>query len=276
MEFLIDLNDFSLIYYPNIFFLTAIIALVCSGYLSVRIVYTVGKKIVELSKKEKGSKYSSMSITSAVEKMKFIVIFSTRLVYILQRYINKNLKYIEKKGEKIIRVVKKEIFIPCIIVCLLIFVAPTYATEYRLTWPGILPDSPLYKIKVLRNKIIERLIIQPVRRIEFDLLMADKTLYASKFLLDKKEFSLARETALKGENYFSSLVADYAKVQAANGTIPKELRVQIDSAYVAHQQLIKYLHDKAPEQDKKTYENIDFFSDENYRILQKFSPLQQQ
>lgn len=53
----------------------------------------------------------------------------------------------------------------------------------------------LYKLKVLRNKIIAKIIYSPVKRIEYD----------------------------------------------------------------AHQQLIDYLERKAPEADKKTYQDIDFF-----------------
>lgn len=144
------------------------------------------------------------------------------------------------------------------------------ATVYQFPWPGILPDHRyLYKLKVLRNKIIAKIIYNPVKRIEFDLLMADKTLYASKLLLNKGQGDLAKETALKGENYFSILVADYVRAKQKNQVIPGQLRTHIARAYHAHQRLIDYLEQKAPEADKKTYQDIDFFSDKNYRVLQK-------
>lgn len=169
---------------------------------------------------------------------------------------------------------KRLLIILIISVYLGIFLTPVvYAqtppvTAYQFPWPGILPDHPLYILKVLRNKIIGRIIYSPVKRIEFNLLMADKTLYASKLLLDKGQGDLAKKTALKGENHFSILVSDYARAKQRNEVIPQSLRARIARRYEVHQQLIAYLVQKAAESDKKIYRDIDFFSDENYRVLQ--------
>ncbi len=184
-----------------------------------------------------------------------------------------------KKVHKIFDAIAREVLIPVIIIFMIrallgvsltpaVFAQTPPAAAYQFPWPGILPDHPLYKLKVLRNKIIANIIYSPVKRVEFDLLMADKTLYASKLLLDKGQGELAKETALKGENYFSILVADYARAKQKNEVISGQLRARIARAYEAHQQLISYLGQKAPEADKKTYRDIDFFSDENYRVLQ--------
>lgn len=174
-----------------------------------------------------------------------------------------------KRIRKVVDAISREILLPVIIIVVIsAFPAPVTAA-YQFPWPGILPDHPLYKLKVLRNKIIANIIYNQVKRVEFDLLMADKTLYASKLLLDKGQGDLAKETALKGENYFSILVADYARAKQKNEVIPESLRTRIARGYEAHQQLIDYLGQNAPEADKKTYRDIDFFSDENYRALQK-------
>lgn len=139
--------------------------------------------------------------------------------------------------------------------------------EYQLPWPGILPDHPLYKAKVLRNKVIAKMIITPVKRVEFDLLMADKTLYAATLLLDKGNSELAKETALKGENYFSLLVSDYGTVLAKKIQMPLRLNEKIDNAYNAHQLLIANLKDKASHDDKIIYDQIDYFSKTNYQMI---------
>ncbi|MEK7587591.1 MAG: hypothetical protein AAB457_02125 [Patescibacteria group bacterium] len=177
-----------------------------------------------------------------------------------------------KRIHKILDAIAHEVLIPVIMVFMfltpMVFAQTPSVMAYQFPWPGILPDHPLYKLKVLRNKIIAKIIYSPVKRVEFDLLMADKTLYASKLLLDKGQGDLAKETALKGENYFSILVTDYARAKGKNQVIPGQLRARIVRAYEAHQQLIDYLGQKAPEADKKTYRDIDFFSDENYRVLQ--------
>ncbi|GEM_PF-1458137 len=184
-----------------------------------------------------------------------------------------------KKVHKLFDAIVREVLIPVIIIFIIsafwgVFLTPAVyaqtppATAYQFPWPGILPDHPLYKLKVLRNKIISKIIYSPVKLIEFDLLMADKTLYASKLLLDKGKGDLAKETALKGQNYFSILVSDYARAKQKSEVIPGQLRARIAGAYEAHQQLIRYLGQKAAVADKKTYRDIDFFSDENFRVLQ--------
>lgn len=137
-------------------------------------------------------------------------------------------------------------------------------SAYQFAWPGILPDHPLYKVKVFRNKVIAKMLITPVKRVEFDLLMADKTLYAAKLLMDKQKFALAKDTALKGENYFSTLVSDYAKVSKE---VPKDLNDRIDLAFEAHQVLIRHFIEVARDEDKQSYKDIDYFSKINYQMI---------
>lgn len=157
-----------------------------------------------------------------------------------------------------------------VIIALLFLLAPRHGfakTDYVLVWPGILPDHPFYKIKVLRNKIIERLIIDPAKKIEFDLLMADKTIYASKFLLDKGEIVLAKDTALKGENYYSILVQDYNKALLNGRKIPSSLDRKITLAAIKHQEIFKELEGKANEEGKKTFQIVRHFSKINYQFI---------
>ena len=39
--------------------------------------------------------------------------------------------------------------------------------KYELPYPGILPDNPLYFLKQIRDWIMERLITDPLKKIEF-------------------------------------------------------------------------------------------------------------
>ena len=143
----------------------------------------------------------------------------------------------------------------------------TNSTEYVLSWPGLLPDNKLYKLKVLRNKIIEKLISSPVKKVEFDLLMADKTIYASKILLDKGEIALAKETVLKGENYYSMLVQDYNQALLQNKKIPKELDRKITLAAQKHQEIFQEAKRILSREDKKAFEAAENFSKINYDFI---------
>lgn len=148
-----------------------------------------------------------------------------------------------------------------------IFIPKAFAAGYPLAWPGILPDNRLYKLKVLRNKIIERMIVDPVKKIEFDLLMADKTIYASKLLVDKGEIVLARDTALKGENYYSMLVQDYNHAKLKGKKIPQGLDRKVTLAAMKHQEIFTDLENKVSGKDKETFKIVNNFSKINYGFI---------
>lgn len=150
----------------------------------------------------------------------------------------------------------------------LIFIPKSFAREnYSLVWPGILPDNKLYKLKVLRNKIIYKIIIDPIKRVEFDLLMADKTIYASKLLVEKGEIELAKDTVLKGENYYSMLVQDYNKVLLGGKKIPQDLDRKITLAAMKHQEIFEDLRNKVSGENKETFKIVNNFSKINYDFI---------
>jgi hypothetical protein len=149
-----------------------------------------------------------------------------------------------------------------------VFMPKVLAVDYSLAWPGILPDNKLYKLKVLRNKVIYKLIVGPVKKVEFDLLMADKTISASKLLIDKGEIILAKETVLKGENYYSMLVQDYNKALLRGEKIPQDLDGRITLAAMKHQELFADLESKVSIKDKEIFEIADKFSKINYDFIE--------
>ena len=155
-------------------------------------------------------------------------------------------------------------------ICLIyfVFIPKVLAVDYSLAWPGILPDNRLlYKLKVLRNKIIYKMIINPVKKVEFDLLMADKTIYAGKLLVDKGEIILAKDTALKGENYYSMLVQDYNHALLKGRKIPFSLHRKITLAAVKHQEIFKEMENAVSGEDKKVFQIVGNFSKINYEFI---------
>ena len=148
-----------------------------------------------------------------------------------------------------------------------VFIPKALAVDYSLAWPGILPDNRLYKLKVLRNKIIYKMIINPVKKVEFDLLMADKTIYAGKLLVDKGEIVLAKDTALKGENYYSMLVQDYNHALLKGRKVPQDLDKKITLAAMKHQEILTDLQNRVNEEDKETFRIVNNFSKINYNFI---------
>ncbi|QQG40788.1 MAG: hypothetical protein HYV37_00490 [Candidatus Levyibacteriota bacterium] len=82
-------------------------------------------------------------------------------------------------------------------------ITPT-PVEYQLPYPGLLPDSPLYFLKVFRDRLIDFLVSDPLKKAELQLLQADKRLSSGQALFGKGKKDLAESTISKGENYFES------------------------------------------------------------------------
>lgn len=141
------------------------------------------------------------------------------------------------------------------------------SNDYTFPSIGMMPDNKLYKLKVLRNKIAEKMIIGNVKKIEFDLFMADKTIYASQLLMEKGKVELGKETALKGENYYSMLVQEYNKALLSHEQIPSWLDRKITLAAIKHQEVFKQLEDAAIGEDKKTFQIVSKFSKINYDFI---------
>lgn len=78
--------------------------------------------------------------------------------------------------------------------------------EYYLPYAGILPDNTLYFLKAFRDNLIGFLISDPLKKADYNLLMADKRLVSAHALIDKKKYELAITTLSKAENYFEKSV----------------------------------------------------------------------
>jgi hypothetical protein len=139
--------------------------------------------------------------------------------------------------------------------------------HYDLAFPGILPDSPIYKLKVLREIIEEMLINEPSKKIEFYLLQADKGILSSAILIDKNEIKLAQETLLKGENNFTLLTGQFGKITSRPS--PEFFR-KLETASLKHQEVIISLMDRISKQDKKVFEDVLSFSKRNFNTVEKF------
>jgi hypothetical protein len=119
--------------------------------------------------------------------------------------------------------------------------------DYDLPFPGMLPDNPLYPLKTLRDRILEVLIRDPDRKVEFYLLMADKRLNMGIFLADKDNHELAEETVSKGGKFFFKGVEEMRMSGVYNG--------RYKSASFKHMNVIRKLQNKAPENIKKGYDS---------------------
>lgn len=88
----------------------------------------------------------------------------------------------------------------------LIFVRSVFAAasgvNYALPYPGLLPDSPVYFLKVARDNFMLMIIRDPIQKSFYELLLADKRLAAGKTLIEAGKVPLGVTTISKAEDYF--------------------------------------------------------------------------
>lgn len=122
--------------------------------------------------------------------------------------------------------------------------------DYQLPYPGILPDNPLYPLKVLRDKIYDFFLRDPLKKAEFRLLMADKRLFMAIMLADRKKIQLAQQTISKSSKYYEEAVLTLYKAQKEGREIT-ELRSRLIKAGEKHQEIILGLMEDSPEEIKR-------------------------
>ena len=131
---------------------------------------------------------------------------------------------------------------------------PEPKVEYSLPYPGILPGHPLYSIKMLRDRILRWFITDPIKKAEYDLLMADKRLNSGLFLLEKGKTDLAETTFSKGEKYLEQAL-DKAEEAQKKGKDTSTLMSKLSLAVLKHQEVLSEVLQKVPEPAKKGIQN---------------------
>ncbi|MBI2008632.1 hypothetical protein HYS82_03195 [Candidatus Amesbacteria bacterium] len=109
--------------------------------------------------------------------------------------------------------------------------------EYYLPYPGLLPDSPLYKVKALRDRVSLWLITDLGKKAEKELLLADKRIGAAAALLDGGKDELAVSTATKGEKYLEQAV-NRVLGMAERGQDVKSLLGILANATTKHEEMM--------------------------------------
>lgn len=114
----------------------------------------------------------------------------------------------------------------------------TQKVEYYLPYPGILPDSPLYKLKAARDRIVLWFTFDEQKKAEKELLYANKRIGAAVALADGGKMELAISTATKAEKYLESAVIRVNKLLAA-GVDAKSLQLELEKATAKHKEILQ-------------------------------------
>jgi len=128
-------------------------------------------------------------------------------------------------------------------------VTPTPSLEYVLPYPGILPDHPLYFLKVIRDRILLFFTYNHLKRSNLNLLLADKRLVMGQLLWEKGIIDLSISTFSKAEKYLLSAAVELATLKKQN-SLPPGLADKLELAAKKHEEIITKLMEVVTDENK--------------------------
>lgn len=139
--------------------------------------------------------------------------------------------------------------------------------NYYLPYPGILPDHPLYKLKILRDRVSTAFIKDPKKKIEFYLLQTDKGILASAMLVDRKKIDLATHTAFKAEHNYTLLTYELGKFRKKPSA---DFFKKLKTASLKHQAVLASLAKRVAKNDAKKFQQVIDFSKINWKTVEEY------
>ncbi len=138
--------------------------------------------------------------------------------------------------------------------------------DYILPYAGkILPDSPLWKLKALRDRIWFGVTASQIRRAELALLFSDKRLVMSQILYEKGEYDIAISTFTKAEKYLI-IAAEEEKKAREQGLNTDDFLIKFANSALKHKEIAEGLINFVPEDVKPFISKTEIYADEAYNF----------
>ncbi len=129
-------------------------------------------------------------------------------------------------------------------------VTTTTKVEYELPYPGLLPDNPLYALKQFRDWLLDKLIVDPVKKAEFYILQGDKRLSMGILLAAKGNSALSEQIISKGEKYMSNAVDALLSLKSQGKDVPAYIVDHLTKALAKHVEVLQEQVAKAADSQK--------------------------
>lgn len=116
--------------------------------------------------------------------------------------------------------------------------APAQPIDYTLPYPGMLPDSPLYFLKQARDWILDKLIMDPIKKTEFYILQADKRIAMGQILDASGKAVVGEQVISKAEKYMNSAAQSLLVVKAQGKDVPGYIVDHLSKALAKHAEVL--------------------------------------
>jgi hypothetical protein len=127
---------------------------------------------------------------------------------------------------------------------------------YEMPYPGILPDHPLYSLKILRDRVWDFTTRDLIKKAKLYLLFSDKRIKMGEFLAQKGKNDLAISTTSKAEKYFLKIAPLLIQSKKQGSAAPQELINKIKSSNAKHKESIQNLLKIIPEGEQHRIKEI--------------------
>jgi len=142
----------------------------------------------------------------------------------------------------------------------------TQQIDYQFPFPGtILPDTPLWSVKALRDRVWYTLTTDHLKKAEMALLFSDKRLQSSLMLFEGKKPDIALSTLSKGEKYLETAMDEETKARAS-GVNTSLFLTKLATASLKHRQIIEEnMMPLSPEDAKPEVIKINDYAKNTYK-----------
>jgi hypothetical protein len=139
--------------------------------------------------------------------------------------------------------------------------------EYSLPFPGkVLPDSPLWPIKALRDKVWLFLTTNDSRKAELKLLFADKRLGSAQLLFEKNKPEIGFTTLTKAEKYLEEAVTQ-EQINRGMELDTTEFLQRLANASLKHYEVMEEILRIAPDDAKPQVVSSQDYSKSAYETV---------
>jgi hypothetical protein len=129
-------------------------------------------------------------------------------------------------------------------------------SEYTLPYPGILPDHPLYFLKQLRDQIMESLISDSLRKIEFYILQGDKLTNSGIFLSTKNNETLVVEVFSRAQKSMQKAIFATTAFTEKGKVLPGYIKERLVQSLMKHNEVLSELAGNTTGSQKDSYSGL--------------------
>lgn len=127
---------------------------------------------------------------------------------------------------------------------------------YQLPYPGLLPDHPLYLVKVIRDNILLFTTRDNYKKANLYLHLSDKHMAASIELANKGTEQLAIKEMMKAEDKFLRIPELLKEVKEQGGSYPSDFMLELYQSNAKHKQVITDVMEKTTQAEIDTLQSL--------------------